>query len=84
MTSAPTWTWFLAATYLADFHNYTWNAKHNFIPSTALDGITWDISCLLQFIFWERVLYLDHVDAFPESKYKLDTLSDAVPMLVMN
>ena len=68
MTGVSAWTWFLAATYLADVHNHTWNAERNCIPSTARDGITRDISRLLQFIFWERVLYLDHVDAFPESK----------------
>ena len=68
MTGAPAWTWFLAATYLADVHNHTWNNERAFIPITARDGITRDISRLLQFVFWERVLYLDHVDAFPQSK----------------
>jgi len=68
MTGAPAWTWFLAATYLADVHNHTWNNEREFIPTTARDGITRDISRLLQFVFWERVLYLDHVDAFPQSK----------------
>ena len=32
MTGAPAWTWFLAATYLADVHNHTWNAERNCIP----------------------------------------------------
>ena len=68
MTGAPAWTWFLAATYLADVHNHTWNNEREFIPSTARDGVTKDISRLLQFVFWERVLYLDHVDSFPQSK----------------
>ena len=53
---------------MADFHNHTWNNERDFIPSTARDGQTQDISRLLQFVFWERVLYLGHVDAFPESK----------------
>ena len=68
MTGAPAWTWYLAAMYLADVHNHTWNKEREFIPSTARDGVTPDISRLLQFVFWERVLFLDHVDAFPESK----------------
>jgi hypothetical protein len=29
MTGAPACTWFLAATYLADVHNHTWNVKMN-------------------------------------------------------
>jgi hypothetical protein len=68
MTGAPVWTWFLAANYLADIHNHTWNNERKFIPATARDGITRDISKYLQFVFWERVLYLDHVDKFPESR----------------
>jgi hypothetical protein len=68
MTGAPAWTWFLAATYLADVHNHTWNNEREIIPTTARDGITRDTSRLLQFVFWERVLYLDHVDVFPQSK----------------
>jgi hypothetical protein len=68
MTGAPAWTWFLAATYLADVHNHTWNNEREMIPTTARDGITRDISRLLQFVFWEKVLYLDHVDSFPQSK----------------
>jgi hypothetical protein len=67
-TGAPAWAWFLAAVFLADVHNHTWNKERNCIPATARDGITRDISRLLQFVFWERVLYLDHEDSFPESK----------------
>ena len=68
MTGAPSWTWFLAATYLSDIDNHTWKIERQFIPVTARDGVTRDISCLLQFVFWERVLYLDHTDSFPESR----------------
>jgi hypothetical protein len=67
ITGAPAWTWILAATYIADVHNHTWNNEREFIPTTQ-DGITRDISRLLQFVFWKRVLYLDHVDALPQSK----------------
>jgi hypothetical protein len=68
MTGSPSWTWFLAATYLSDIHNHTWNNERKFIPATARDGVTRDISRLLQFVFWERVLYLDHTDSFPEAR----------------
>ena len=71
MTGAPPWTWYLAALYLADIHNHTWNKEQGFIPITARDGITRDISRLLQFVFWERILYLDHQGSFPDSKERL-------------
>ena len=68
VTGAPDYTWFLAICYLAEVHNRTWNNEKKFIPQTARDGHTHDISDLLQFHFWERVLYLDNVDAFPAPK----------------
>ena len=67
MTNAPAFAWFLAVLYLADIHNITWNKEQQSIPATARDGITCDISKFLQFIFWERVLYLDHTCSFPDS-----------------
>ena len=83
MTGAPAWTWFLAATYLSDIHNHTWNNERQFIPATARDGVTRDISHPLQFVFWERVLYLDHTDSFPESKERPGYFVGCSPMLVM-
>ena len=68
VTGTPAWAWFLAICYLAEIHNQTWNNEKKFIPQTAYDGHTHDISDLLQFSFWERVLFLDDVNAFPSSK----------------
>ena len=66
-TGAPEFAWFLALTYLANVHNLTWNKTRKCIPQTARDGHTHDISKLINFHFWERVLYLDNVDSFPAS-----------------
>ena len=48
MTGAPEWTWFHAIVYLADVHNHTWNEENQWIPATARDGKTKDISRFLQ------------------------------------
>jgi len=84
MTGAPPWTWYLAALYLADIHNHTWNKEQGFIPITARDGITRDLSRLLQFIFWERILYLDHKALFRIRKNVKAILLVVPAMLVIN
>ena len=48
--------------YLANVHNHTWNKEKQCIPATARNGKTKDISCFLQFYFFEQVLYLDADD----------------------
>lgn len=67
MTGAPEWLWFHALQYLADVHNHTWNDEKQHIPATACDGRIKDISCFLQFYFFERVLYLDCNNRLPNA-----------------
>lgn len=64
---APEFSWFLALKYLATIHKYTLNDEQQCIPETARDGKTYDISHLLQFTFWERVLYLENNGNFPST-----------------
>ena len=67
-TGAPNWSWLLVLRQLAQIHNLSWSQNLEGIPVTKGDGITTDISCLLQFVFWERVLFLDHEGSFPDSR----------------
>ena len=47
--------------------NHTYNTTLGTVPLKALTGSTPDISVLLRFRFWERVLYKKHDYAFPPS-----------------
>ena len=67
-TGAPEFTWFLAAEYLCGIHNILWCKYHDNTPYRIRKGVTPDISVYLMFTFWERILYLDHENSFPESK----------------
>ena len=68
MMDVPVWTQFLAATYLLDAHTNTQNSTCGSFLATASDGVTCDTPQLLQFVFWERILYVDHTNTMPESK----------------
>ena len=67
-TGAPASAWYFAAKYLSMVHAYCYNNKLGMTPSQKRTGITPDISALLQFYFWQRVLYLDHEEKWPASK----------------
>ena len=50
----------MAAIYLIDVWNCTWNSVIDMTPYQFRKGIVPDISILLQFVFFQKVLYLDH------------------------
>jgi len=58
--------WFKAACHVAAIHNHT--ARKTLLYRTPLevrDGLTPDISALVQFKFWEEVYYQQHPKKFP-------------------
>ena len=60
----------MAAKYVADIHIICSNPKHpdEMTPIQYQQGVTPDISVyLLQFTFWEPILYLDHEAVWPSS-----------------
>jgi len=69
-TGAPPRTWYYAICYLAEIHNRTADPKlpNSITPYQMRHGVTPDISAYLQFIFWERVLYLDTEETWPNCK----------------
>jgi len=68
-TGAPPCTWLLSLLYVCYLLNHTYNSSINGVPLTHLEGITVDISPLLRFHFWQKVLYLREDSSFPsESK----------------
>ena len=67
-TGAPDTAWFLAAQYLCNLHNVLWSRHIDTTPYKMRRGITPDISSFLQFCFWERILYLDHEQSYPDTK----------------
>ena len=71
-TGAPDEFWFLAAQYLCDLHNHCADPSMKFeVPLTVRTGITKDISAFLQFIWFQKVLYLDHEGDWPASKERV-------------
>ena len=64
---APDCLWELALNYLAYVHNHTYNPIIQMTPHQFRHGETPDISPLLQFSFYERVLFLDHEKNWPSS-----------------
>ena len=64
---APNVLWFMAAIYLIDVWNRTWNSVIDMTPYQFRKGIVPDISILLQFVFFQKVLYLDHEQSWPSS-----------------
>ena len=67
-TGAPDAAWFFAVKYLCDVHEVTYDRALGTSPGQFQDGITRDISALLQFKFWQRILYLDNEESWPASK----------------
>ena len=82
MKGAPKFAYFLAAVYLSDIHTLIWNKEKKCIPTTAIVGQPHDISILLQFVFWERILYLNNVGNFTASKERPSYFLDAAQTLV--
>jgi len=68
---APPNTWFLCQKYLCEVHNHCANRQLAWqSPEQVSGGDTPDISHILQFYFYEPVLYLDNSEKFPNSKEK--------------
>ena len=64
-SGAPPSTWLLCLMYVCFLLNHTFNTSTNQVPLTALTGSTPDISPLLRFHFWQRVLYKRDDTSFP-------------------
>ena len=64
-TGAPAHTWFLCLAYVCFLLNHTYNANIGDVPLTRLTGSTVDISVLLKFFFWQKVLYKKVKSGFP-------------------
>ena len=63
----------------------------NTTPYRKRKGVTPDISAYLQFTFWERVLYLDHEQSFPDPKERsgywvgvADNIGDALTYWILD
>ena len=67
-TGAPDVLWLMAALYLAYVWKRTWHPQLNMTPHQFRNGVPPDISSLLQFSFFQKVLYLDHEDSWPSTK----------------
>jgi hypothetical protein len=71
-TGAPRHVWLQAMEYLADIHNSTSDETLEWrTPRSVRTGTQTDISPLIQFQFWEPVVYLDTEEKFPSTKEKL-------------
>ena len=64
---APDSFWKLAAEYLVYHHNHTYNPTIGMTPHQYRHGETPDISSLLQFQLFQKVLYMDHERHWPSS-----------------
>jgi hypothetical protein len=70
-TGAPKSVWLQAAQYLADIHNMTSDETLDWkTPRSLRQGTQTDISQLVQFQFWEPIVYLDTEEQFPSTKEK--------------
>ena len=68
---SPSNLWFLCHQYLCDIHNMCANPNNNWkIPNQVSGGDTQDISHILQFVWFEPILFLDPTSKFPETKEK--------------
>jgi hypothetical protein len=69
-TGAPDSAWFFAAKYVADIHNICSDSRlpNGITPHQMLKGDVPDISALLQFTFWQPILFLDHESLWPRTK----------------
>ena len=64
-TGAPPNTWFLCLTYVCFLLNHTYNISLGDVPLNRLSGSTVDISVILKFFFWQKVLYKKVDSGFP-------------------
>jgi hypothetical protein len=70
-TGAPKAVWLQAAQYLADIHNMCADETLDWkTPQSVRRGTQTDISQLLQFQFWEPIVYLDTEEQYPATKEK--------------
>jgi hypothetical protein len=70
-TGAPKSVWLQATQYLADIHNMTSDETLAWkTPRSVRQGTQTDISQLIQFQFWEPIVYLDTEEKFPSTKEK--------------
>eukprot|EP00978_Attheya_sp_CCMP212_P035135 scaffold151145_cov47-Attheya_sp.AAC.1 len=64
--NAPPDVWLQACLYLADIHNISSNDGINDdIPLQRRHGTTPDISAFLQFVFWQKIYFMQHDQSFP-------------------
>ena len=66
-TGAPPSTWLLCLQYVCFLLNHTFNVTLGTVPLLALTGSTPDVSVLLRFYFWQKVLYKKHDYGFPSA-----------------
>jgi hypothetical protein len=66
-TGAPPSTWLLCLQYVCFLLNHTYNSTLGTVPLLALTGSTPDVSVLLRFYFWQKVLYKKHTYGFPST-----------------
>ena len=62
-TGAPAFTWLLCLMYVCYLLNHSYNETVNGIPLTLATGQQADISPLLNFTFWQKVLYRKEEDS---------------------
>ena len=68
-TGAPPSVWTDCATWIADIHNIVADESlGNRTPYEKRHGSTPDISAYMLFTFWEKILYFDTEQSYPESK----------------
>jgi hypothetical protein len=64
--NAPPNVWLQACLYLANVHNISSNdGINNEIPLQRRHGTTPDISAFLQFVFWQKIYFMQHGQYFP-------------------
>jgi hypothetical protein len=69
--NCPPDVWLQACQYLADIHNISANdGLNDEIPLQKRHGSTPDISAYLQFVFWQKVFYMQHTSSFPATTEK--------------
>ena len=90
-TGAPDYAWYLAAQYLCTLNNVLWSRHIDTTPYRLRRGVTPDISVFMQFCFWERILYLDHEQSFPDPKERsgywvgiADNIGDALTYWILD
>ena len=67
---ARAFTWLLALTYVCLVLNHLWNDTIGDMPLAMATGQPVDISLIIRFTFWERVLYCDGYESFPGDSHE--------------